>query len=129
MSFVIKQVGVAVIKDTDFMTTRGGFRCYVNEAGQDIPTTSDNALFVMQMEMPEYNSLMLDGLQKGSGGDGTVPVSLGAALRVLDTAAVTKDDESYLVRDHEPIFKTQTARNIVINAIENIALYKIREEA
>jgi pimeloyl-ACP methyl ester carboxylesterase len=128
VSFVIKQVGVAVVKDTDFMTNRGGFRCYVNDAGQDIPTNNDEALFVMQMEMPENNPVMLDGLQKGSGGDGTVPVSSGATLRALDTADVTKDDESYLVRDHEPIFKTKTAWNIVINAIENIALHKIREK-
>jgi hypothetical protein len=128
VSFVIKQVGVAVVKDTDFMTNRGGFRCYVNEAGRDIPTNNDDALFVMQMEMPENNPVTLDGLQKGSGGDGTVPVSSGATLRALDTADVTKDDESYLVRDHEPIFKTKTAWNIVINAIENIALHKIREK-
>ena len=45
---------------------------------------------------------------KGSSGDGTVPVSSGAALNVLESADVTKDDESYLVRDHEPIFKTKT---------------------
>ena len=46
----------------------------------------------------------------------------------LDTADVTKDDESYLVRDHEPVFKTKTAQDIVFNAIENIALHKIREK-
>ena len=81
----------------------------MNEQNIDISKDSNDALFVMQLALPENNPVALKGLQKGSGGDGTVPVSSGAALNVLESADVTKDDESYLVRDHEPIFKTKTA--------------------
>ena len=128
ITFVVKGVVVAAIKDSDTMANRGGFRCYTNENDVDTPKDNDAALFVMEMDPPPNNPVTLDGLQPGSGGDGTVPVSSAAALKVLETVSVTKDDESYLVRDHEPIFKTKTALDIVFNAIENIALHKIREK-
>jgi hypothetical protein len=55
-------------------------------------------------------------------------VSSAAILPALETASVNKDDESYLVRDHEPIFKTKTAQGIVFTAIENLARYKIKKK-
>ena len=119
---------VAAIKDSDMMANRGGFRCYVNDSDLDTPKDNDAALFVMELEPPPNNPVTLDGLQTGSGGDATVPVSSAAALPVLETASVNKDDESYLARDHEPIFKTKTAQGIVFTAIENLARFKIRQK-
>jgi len=40
--------------------------------------------------------------------------------------SVSKEDENYLVRDHEPVFKTKTAQDIVFAAIENLARFKIK---
>ena len=128
ITFVVKGVVVAAIKDSDTMANRGGFRCYTNENDVDTPKDNDAALFVMEMEPPPNNPVTLDGLQTGSGGDGTVPVSSAATLPALETVSVNKDDESYLVRDHEPIFKTKTAQSIVFNAIENLCRLKIRKK-
>ena len=128
ITFVVHGVTVAVIKDTDTMVNRGGFRCYANETDLDTSKDNDAALFVMEMAMPPNNPVTLDRLQTGSGGDATVPVSSAALLKALETVSVNKEDESYLVRDHEPIFKTKTAQGIVFIAIENLARYKIRQK-
>ena len=128
LTFIVKGVVVATIKDSDLMVSRGGFRCYVNDRDLDTPKDSDAALFVMEMDMPSNNSVALGVLKEGSGGDATVPVSSAAILPALETVSVSKDDESYLVRDHEPIFKTKTAQEIVFTAIENLARLKIREQ-
>ena len=126
-AFVVNRVVVAAVKDSDAMANRGGFRCYTNENDVDTPKDNDAALFAMEMDPPPNNLVTLDGLT-GSGGDGTVPVSSAATLPALETVSVNKDDESYLVRDHEPIFKTKTAQGIVFNAIENLCRLKIRKK-
>ncbi len=113
---------------SDRWANRGGFRCYVDEHNLDIPKDSDAALFVMEMEMPPNNPVTLPGVEPGSGGDATVPVSSAAALPALETVSVNKGDESYLARDHEPIFKTKTAQDIAFTAIENLARYKIGQK-
>ena len=128
VSFVVNGMVVAAIKDSDTLVNRGGFRCYVNDSDLDTPKDADAALFVMEMDPPPSTPVSLNGLQTGSGGDATVPVSSAAALKVLETASVTKDDESYLLRDHEPIFKTKTAQDIAFVAIENLARSKIRRK-
>ena len=128
ITFVVKGVVVAAIKDTDMMVNRGGFRCYVNEHDLDTPKDSDAALFVMETEMPPNNPVTLGRLQAGSGGDATVPVSSAAIVPALETVGVNKDDESYLVRDHEPIYKTKTAQGITFTAIENLGRLKIRQK-
>ena len=83
VTFVVNGVVVAAIKDSDFMANRGGFRCYVNETDIDTPKDHDAALFVMEMGSSPNNPVTLDGLQTGSGGDGTVPVSSATALPAL----------------------------------------------
>ncbi len=128
LTFIVKGVAVAAIKDTDFMVNRGGFRCYVDDRDLDTPKDSDAALFVMDMDMPSNNPVALDGLKDSTGGDATVPVSSAGVLPALETVSVSSDDESYLVRDHEPIFKTKTAQGIVFTAVENLARIKIREK-
>ena len=128
VTFVVSGVVVAAIKDSDAMVNRGGFRCHTNENDLDTPKDADAALFVMQMDMPPNNPVMLDRLQARSGGDATVPVSSAAVLPALETVDVNKSDESYLVRDHEPIYKTKTAQGIAFTSIENLARYKIRQK-
>lgn len=128
LTFIVNGVVVAAIIDSDTMVNRGGFRGYVNDSNIDVPKDNDAALFVMEMDMPPNNPVTLDRLQKSSGGDATVPVSSAAILPALETASVNKDDESYLVRDHEPIFKTKTAQGIVFTAIENLARFKIKKK-
>jgi len=126
LTFVVNGLVVAAIKDSDTMVNRGGFRCYVNDRNREVPKDSDSSLFVMEMDMPPNNPVTLDRLQKTSGGDATVPVSSAAILPALETVSVSKDDENYLVRDHEPVFKTKTAQGIVFTAIENLARFKIK---
>lgn len=116
------------LRGSDHWVNRGGFRCYVSTSDIDTPKDSGTVSFAMELEMPPNHPVALVGLQKGSGGDATVPVSSAAALAVLETADVTQDDESYLVRDHEPIFKTKTAQGIAFTAIENLARLKIRQK-
>ncbi len=128
VTFVVKGIVVAAIKDTDAMVNRGGFRCHTDDNDLDTLKDSSATLFLMQLDMPPNNSVTLDRLQTGSGGDATVPVSSAAILSALETVGVNKDDESYLVRDHEPIYKTTTAQGIAFNSIENLARYKIRQK-
>ena len=128
VTFVVTGAVSAAIKDSDFMVNRGGFRCYANESDLDTPKESAEALFVMQIEMPENSPVALNRLQTGSGGDGTVPVSSGAALNCKDTIDINRDDESYLVREHEPIYKTETAQRLTFVAIENLCRLKIKSK-
>ncbi len=110
------------------MTNRGGFRCYVDAHDRDIPKDSDAALFMMQMDMPPNNPVALKNITEQSGGDATVPVSSSAILDALETVSINKGDASYLVRDHEPIYKTKTAQDITFNAIENLGRHKIKKK-
>jgi len=126
LTFIVKGLVVAAIKDSDTMVNRGGFRCYVNDGNREVQKNNDSALFVMEMDMPPNNPVTLNPLQAGSGGDATVPVSSAAILPALETVSVSKEDENYLVRDHEPVFKTKTAQDIVFAAIENLARFKIK---
>ena len=128
VTFVVNGVVVAAVKDSDTMTNRGGFRCYVDEHDTDTLKGSENALFVMDMRMPPNHPVAPSLRPTGSGGDATVPVSSAAVLPALETADVNKNDESYLVRDHEPIFKTKTAQGIVFRSIENLCRLKIRQK-
>lgn len=128
VTFVVNGVVVAAIKDSDMMVNRGGFRCYVDETDVDTSKDADSALFVMDMQMPQNNPVAPALPSGGSGGDATVPVSSAAVLPALETADVNKNDESYLVRDHEPIFKTKTAQGIVFTSIENLCRCKIRHK-
>ena len=121
-------MALGAIKDSDTMVSRVGFRCYVNDSNREVPKNNEAALFVMEMDMPANIPVALDRLPARSGGDATVPVSSSAILPSLETVSVGRDDETYLLRDHEPIFKTKTAQGIVFTAIENLGRFKIQKK-
>ena len=101
-------------------TNKGEFRGYVDEKDKPLPT-SEGAAAIIALAMPD-----------GSG-DGTVPDSSGRALSLDQerTVAIGETDpcwyESRFDRGHEGIFQTNSAKQIVLRSIINLALKRIEK--
>lgn len=101
-------------------TNKGEFRGYVDENDKPLPT-SEGAAAIIALAMPD-----------GSG-DGTVPDSSGRALRLDEEKTVAIGEmgtswyESRFDRGHEGIFQTNSAKQIVVRSIVNLALKRIEK--
>lgn len=128
LGFVVGGTGAALVKDSDYMVNRGGYRAYTDAQDRELDSDHDEALFVMTLQMPGNDPVAASG-GKESGGDGTVPVPSASALNVLESAPIGKDDgESWLKRDHEGIYRSATAQQITVTAINNFCLKKIKQK-
>lgn len=121
--------GVRVlVKDSDRFANWGGFRVYTDASDRPVARNSDDAMFVMTIE-PPGNQGKTPGAEEGErGGDGTVPLSSASALAARETIRIGEDEESWLDRDHEGIYRTETGQHIAMAAIENFCLKKIKDK-
>lgn len=101
-------------------TNKGEFRGYVDDKDKPLPT-SDGAAAIIALAMPD-----------GSG-DGTVPDSSGRALPLDQDRTVAIGEtgsswyESRFDRGHEGIFQTNSAKQLVLRSIVNLALKRIEK--
>jgi pimeloyl-ACP methyl ester carboxylesterase len=85
-----------------------------------IAENAKEVVYKIRMAMPgEY-----DG-----GGDSTVPDSSGKALKVKETAQIGVGARSdWFEQDHQKIYKSRKAKDLVYSAVGNFALKRIEEE-
>jgi hypothetical protein len=101
-----------------YHTTRGKYVHYLNSNDGTAENVKD-VVFKVSMAMPgEYKA----------GGDSTVPDSSGKALKVKKTTRIGIASRSdWFEQDHQNIYKSKKAKELVYKAVRNLALKRIED--